>query len=45
MRYFEKKPNNLRMSTAILIYSQYFASVYRMSFCDTEKAYSILLEV
>ena len=27
------------MSTAILIYSQHFASVYRMSFCDTEKAY------
>ena len=32
------------MSTAILIYSQHFASVYRMSFCDTEKAYSILFE-
>ena len=41
MRYFEKYPSNLRMSTAILIYSQYFAPVYRMSFCDTQKAYSI----
>ena len=25
------------MSTAILVYSQYFASVCRMSFCDTKK--------
>ena len=32
------------MSTAILIYAQYFASVYLMSFFETEKAYSILLE-
>ena len=32
------------MSTVILIYSQYLASVYRMNFCDTEKAYSILFK-
>ena len=44
MRYFEKLPSSLRMSTAVLIYSQYFASMYRMNFCDTEKAYSILFE-
>ena len=44
MRYFEKYPSNIRISTAFLIYSQYFASVYRMSFCDIEKAYSVLFE-
>ena len=44
MRHLEKYPSNLRISTAVLIYSQYFASIYRMSFCDTEKAYSTLFE-
>ena len=43
IRYFE--PSSLRMSTAILIYSQYFASIYRMSFCDTEKAFSIFVRI
>ena len=32
------------MSTAILICSQYLRSFVGMSFCDTEKAYSILFE-
>ena len=44
MRYFEKNPSNLLMSIAILFYFQYFASVYRMRFCDTEKAYSVSFE-
>ena len=43
-RILKRKPSNLRISAAILIYSQYFASVYRMSSCDTEKAHSILFE-